>query len=83
VAVELNTQDPRAYVRLAVQVRKLIAEGELQPGYPTPSITTLVEANGYARQTCAALRMLVDEGLLYRVPGLGYYVTARRCEATG
>jgi GntR family transcriptional regulator len=77
VAVELNAHDPRAYIRLAVQLRRLIAEGELQPGLPTPSITTLVQANGYARQTCAkALRLLVDEGLLYRVPGLGYFVTA-------
>ena len=35
----------------------------------------------HARQTCAkALALLVDEGLLYRVPGLAYLVTrdARR-----
>ena len=43
---------------------------------PTPSITTLSQRYGHARQTCAkALRMLEDEGLLTRIPGLGYYVT--------
>ena len=43
---------------------------------PTPSITTLSQEYGHARQTCAkALRTLEDEGLLTRIPGLGYYVT--------
>ena len=42
---------------------------------PTPSITTLSQQSGHARQTCAkALNVLVDEGLLIRYPGLGYYV---------
>jgi DNA-binding GntR family transcriptional regulator len=58
--------------------RKEIADGALAVGKPTPSITTLSQRHGHARQTCAkALRMLEDEGLLTRVPGLGYYVTAR------
>jgi DNA-binding GntR family transcriptional regulator len=44
---------------------------------PTPSITTLSQQYGHARQTCAkALRTLEEEGLLTRIPGLGYYVTA-------
>jgi DNA-binding GntR family transcriptional regulator len=63
-------------VRLAAQLRREIAEGALAPGMPTPSITTLSQRYGHARQTCAkALRMLEDEGLLTRIPGLGYYVT--------
>jgi GntR family transcriptional regulator len=42
---------------------------------PTPSITTLAQEHGIARQTAAkALRVLESEGLVYRVPGLGYYV---------
>ena len=70
--------DPRAYVRLAAELRKEITAGTLAVGQPTPSITTLSQRYGYARQTCAkALRMLEDEGLLTRVPGLGYYVTAQ------
>src|ERR1700747_81080 len=72
-----DESDPRAYVRLAARLRREIAEGKLTPGMPTPSITTLSQQYGHARQTCAkALRTLEDEGLLTRVPGLGYYVTA-------
>jgi GntR family transcriptional regulator len=83
---EPDTVDPRPYVRLAVMVRKRIAEGELEPGDPTPTITRLVQEHGHTRQTCAkALRLLEDEGLLYRVPGFGYYVAAagRRLLETG
>lgn len=67
--------DPRAYIRLAAELRQDIALGKLKPGKPTPSITTLSQQYGHARQTCAkALRLLVSEGLLTRYPGLGYYV---------
>ena len=62
-------------MRLAALLRRQIAEGALAPGTPTPSITTLSQQYGHARQTCAkALRTLEDEGLLVRIPGLGYYV---------
>lgn len=67
--------DPRKYVRLAAQLRSQINDGTSKPGKPPPSITTLSQHYGLARQTCAkALRMLEGEGLLTRVPGLGYYV---------
>ena len=70
-----DESDPRAYVRLAADLRKAIADGTYPPGSPTPSITTLSQQSGHARQTCAkALNVLVDEGLLIRYPGLGYYV---------
>jgi DNA-binding GntR family transcriptional regulator len=70
-----DESDPRAYVRLAALLRRQIAEGTLSAGMPTPSITTLSQQYGHARQTCAkALRVLEDEGLLVRIPGLGYYV---------
>jgi DNA-binding GntR family transcriptional regulator len=67
--------DPRAYMRIASLVRGKIADGLLQPGQPTPSITTLAQEHGVARQTAGkALRLLEMEGLVYRVPGLGYFV---------
>ena len=67
--------DPRAYVRLAAIVRQQIADGTLKPGQPAPPITRLSQEHGHARPTCGkALRMLEDEGLLTRIPGLGYYV---------
>jgi DNA-binding GntR family transcriptional regulator len=63
-------------MRLAAELRRAIAEGKYKPGTPTPSITTLSQQYGHARQTCAkALRVLVNEGLMVRYPGLGYYVT--------
>jgi DNA-binding GntR family transcriptional regulator len=72
----MSESDPRAYVRLAADLRRDITEGKYEPGKPTPSITMLGQQYGHARQTCAkALRLLVDEGLLVRYPGLGYYVT--------
>jgi Bacterial regulatory proteins, gntR family len=73
--VIVTEDDPRAYVRIAADLRGKIESGELAPGTPVPSITTLVQEHGVARQTAAkALRMLETEGLVRRVPGLGYYV---------
>jgi DNA-binding GntR family transcriptional regulator len=67
--------DPRAYKRLAAMIGREISDGTLQPGRPTPSITYLSQEYGHARQTCSkALRVLESEGLLARIPGLGYYV---------
>ena len=67
--------DPRAYRRLAALIRQQIGDRTLQSGQPSPSITSLSQDYGHARQTCSkALRILEGEGLLARVPGLGYYV---------
>jgi DNA-binding GntR family transcriptional regulator len=60
---------------MAALVRQQIADGALQPGQPAPVIAYLAREHGHARPTCGkALRLLEDEGLLKRVPGLGYYV---------
>ncbi len=65
-------------MRIAAAVRQQITSGELAPGQPVPSITVLVQEHGVARQTAAkALRMLETEGILRRIPGLGYYVTSK------
>lgn len=70
-----HVEDPRAYVRLAALLREQIKSGELPPGEPAPSITTLTQEHGLARQTVAkAFGLLAAEGLVVRVPGLGYYV---------
>lgn len=73
-----QVEDPRAYVRLAGLLREDIESGALAPGQPAPSITTLAQEHGLARQTVAkAFGLLLDEGLVVRVPGLGYYVVER------
>jgi GntR family transcriptional regulator len=74
--MERDHDDPRAYIQLAGRVRRQVLDGTLPAGSPVPSITTLSQQYGHARETCSkALRLLVDEGLLFRVPGHGYYVT--------
>ena len=79
-AGELRDDDPQAYVRLALLVRKQIADGDLEGGCPV-SITTLSREHGHTRQTCSkALGLLVGDGLLFRVPGLGYDVPGDAAE---
>lgn len=70
-------EDPRIYVRVLLHVREQIEDGTLSPGEPTQTITSLCRQFSCTRQTVGkALRLLADEGLLIRYPGLGYYVTA-------
>jgi GntR family transcriptional regulator len=66
--------DPRAYMRLAESIRVRIASGTYPPDKPLPSIRELRETSGHSRQTVGkTMRVLEREGLVYRVPGLGYY----------
>ena len=65
-------------MQLAAVLRKAIMAGKYPAGTATPSITTLSQDYGHARQTCSkALGVLVKEGLLIRYPGLGYYVAGK------
>jgi DNA-binding GntR family transcriptional regulator len=74
--VDTDEADPRFYIKLAVSIRARIRTGELPAGLAVPSIQNLQEESGYSRQTCGkALRLLEREGLLQRIPGLGYYIT--------
>jgi DNA-binding GntR family transcriptional regulator len=52
-SVDLGEADPRSYVRLAGRLRKQILSGDLVSGRPVPSITTLSQELGHARQTPA------------------------------
>ena len=71
-------EDPRAYVRIAADLRRRIETGELAAGKPLPSITTLTQEWGVARETAShAVTVLVEEGLVRRIPGLGYHVTSK------
>lgn len=67
--------DPRKYMRLAEAVRKRISDGLLTPGQAVPSITALCAEHQVSRGTAQhAMRLLDGDGLVYRVPGLGYHV---------
>ena len=79
---EAAQPDPRAYIRLAAAIRQQIADGTLTPGARLPSIAALRRDHGHSRQTVGkAMHVLEDEGLIYRVPGLGYYVSAATAAA--
>ena len=79
--VDLGEADPRPYIRMAARLRRQILAGEIAPGQPVPSLTTLSREFGHARMTCSkAMRLLEQEGLLTFIPGLGYH-TASAAEA--
>jgi DNA-binding GntR family transcriptional regulator len=70
-----GSSDPRRYVQLAAALRDQIADGALVKDERVPSINDLCASFRLSRQTAGkALRLLEEEGLIYRVPGLGYHV---------
>ena len=75
--------DPRHYMRIAAGIRKQIAAGTLAPGCPVPSATALTKDHNVSRITaCKALRLLEGEGLIWRVPGMGYHVIGQQAAGT-
>lgn len=71
-----GSPDPRLYMRLAANLRMQIADGVLAKDSRMPSISALCKEYSLSRQTAGkALRLLEHEGLVHRVPGLGYHVS--------
>jgi GntR family transcriptional regulator len=71
-------------MRLAALIRDQIASGTLAPGGRLPSIAVLRRQHAHSRQTVGkAMRILENEGLIYRVPGLGYYISREAARLTG
>jgi DNA-binding GntR family transcriptional regulator len=67
--------DTRAYMMLAALIRDKIASGELAP-VEKLNIGDLRRKHQHSRQTVGkAMAVLESEGLIYRVPGLGYHVS--------
>lgn len=63
--------------QIANELRRRIASGDLAPGARLPSITTLMQEHGVARNTARrALAILEDEGLIEIVHGWGSFVKA-------
>jgi LacI family transcriptional regulator len=62
-------------VQLADVLRSAIAQGEYVAGRLIPSEHELCKQSGLSRTTVRrAIQLLVDDGLLYRVPGSGTFV---------
>jgi DNA-binding GntR family transcriptional regulator len=76
--------EQRKYLRLAALLRQQMAKGLLMPGSPLPSIGDLCWAHHISRQTASkTLRTLEADGLVYRLPGLGYFVAATPAPGRG
>lgn len=71
----ISTSDQRRYVLLAGTLENGMRSGKYAPGKLLPSIAELCIEFGLSRQTAGkALRLLERDGLIQRVPGLGYFV---------
>ncbi len=66
------------YLQVARAVEAEIRAGQWRPGQPAPSLATLAQRYGIARETAArAHRWLRDRGYLVAVPGVGMMVAPR------
>jgi len=74
--IELDRPDVPKHVQLADWIRARIADGTYGPQTRIPSESTFVQETGFARDTVRkAIQLLVDDGRLYIVRGLGTFVS--------
>lgn len=70
----MRSQVP-SYRQLADRIRAAISEGEYARDDPIPSLRTLQQETGLAMATVQhAIRVLLEEGVVYSVPGRGTFV---------
>ncbi len=63
-----------SYVQLASLLRDAIMSGEIGPHEALPSLQRMVQETGLSMVTVRhAVRVLVEEGLVYSVPGWGTF----------
>jgi DNA-binding GntR family transcriptional regulator len=66
------------YLRIADALRMQIEGGLLQPGDKVPTMRVLASQHSVHPDTAArGLQALEAQGLIWRCPGLGYYVKRR------
>lgn len=74
IMIDPHAPEP-SYIQLAAVLRGRIEAGEIAPRQAIPSISYLVGETGLAVGTVRrAIALLVDEGLIYTVPGRGTFV---------
>ncbi len=74
--IELDRPDVPKHVQLADWIQARIDDGTYPPRSRIPSELTFVQETGFARDTVRkAVQLLVDDGRLYIVRGLGTFVS--------
>jgi DNA-binding GntR family transcriptional regulator len=77
--VDQDNPEHRKYMIVASKVKEEIRAGLRVPGDRLPSIADLCQTHGVSRQTGGkAMNVLAREGLIYRQPGLGWFVAVPR-----
>lgn len=78
VEIKIDANSPEhSYLQLARQLRERIAVGEITS--KLPSLTKLAEQSGLAVGTVQhSIKVLVEKGLVYTVPGRGTFLTHPR-----
>lgn len=72
---DLDRPDVPRYIQLADLIRRRIDDGTYAPRTRIPSELTFTQETGFARDTVRkSIALLVDEGRLYIVRGLGTFV---------
>jgi DNA-binding GntR family transcriptional regulator len=74
--IDLDEPDKPKHAQLAEYIRARIDDGTYQPRTRIPSEIYWTQETGFARDTVRkAIAVLLDEGRLYIVRGLGTFVT--------
>jgi GntR family transcriptional regulator len=78
----LNKTTAPLYLQVKEEIIDLIQRGELKPNDQLPSQRELVSTYGASHMTVRrALDELIDEGLIYAIPGKGIYVREHKLQA--
>jgi GntR family transcriptional regulator len=76
--VKLDRPDVPKHVQLAEYLRARIEDGTYPPRGKLPSEITLMQETGFARDTVRkAMALLIDEGRVYVVRGLGTFASPK------
>lgn len=72
----MNSANQPLYLQIQAMLKQKIEQGELKPGDQIPTEADLVDQFNVSRVTIKnAMKILVDDGLIYRIAGKGSFVS--------